>query len=442
MKRSYTHSFWAAAAFAIICYASDAAIVTEVSDVAPVWAGHPVGFSLLTAGDDQYVAYYDAERRMAVAHRQLTDGGWRFVVLPETVGWDSHNSVTIALDSAGDLHLSGNMHVHPLVYFRTRIEGNIESLERIPAMTGQEEDRVTYPRFFEAPDGSLVFTYRDGSSGSGNQIFNVYDVVSQQWRRLLDRPLTDGEGKMNAYPVGPGVGPDGYYHVCWVWRDTPDCATNHDLCYARSKDLVQWETAGGEPLTLPITLANAEVVDPVPPGGGIINGNTRVGFDSQQRPVIAYHKFDEAGKTQVYNARYEQDRWVIYQTSEWDYRWEFSGGGSIGFEIGVSPVVYKPETGLTQGFRTKHVGSGVWVLNEETLQIEETKAAEDPLPSEVRRLRSAFPGMTVRWSSDLGSSPAGGRYVLRWETLGQNRDRPRKQPWPEPSQLQVIRLED
>ncbi len=426
---------------AITLSVSDAETVAEVSDVALVWSGHPVGFSLLTAGDTQYVAYYDSERRMTVASRTLGGSDWQYKVLPETVAWDSHNSVTMALDEAGHLHVSGNMHVKPLVYFRTLAAGNIETLERIPAMTGKDEERVTYPRFFDAPDGALVFTYRDGSSGSGNQIYNVYDVDTHEWRRLLDQPLLDGEGLMNAYPVGPMVGPDGYYHLCWVWRDTPDCATNHDPGYARSTDLVHWETAGGEPLTLPITLETADTVDPVPAGGGIINGNTRIGFDSMNRPVVSYHKFDEGGNTQIYNARFEGDRWVVYQTSDWDFRWEFSGGGSIGFEIGVSPVVHDGETGLTQAFRSKQEGSGVWVLDEETLQIKETLKAENKTPSELRAVRSNFPGMSVKWASDLGSAPDG-RYVLRWETLGQNRDKPRDPPWPEPSQLQVIRLDD
>jgi len=431
-----------AISLAVLLRIADASAVAEVSDVARVWAGHPVGFCLLTAGDVQYVAFYDTERRMTVAYRALDSLRWRFKTLPETVGWDSHNSVTMALDSTGHLHVSGNMHVHPLVYFRTRNVGNIDTLERIPAMTGAEEDRVTYPRFFTAPDGSLVFTYRDGASGSGNQIYNVYNVGSYQWRRLLDRPLTDGEGKMNAYPVGPHVGPDGYYHLCWVWRDTPDCATNHDLCYARSKDLIHWETAGGEALQLPITLKTADVVDPVPPGGGMINGNTRVGFDGELRPVIAYHKYDEAGKTQLYNARFEGGRWVIYQTSNWDYRWEFSGGGTIGFEIGVSPVKLERGKGLTQSFRNRGEGSGTWILDADTLQIVKTEDQEEPLPAEIREVRSGFPGMTVRWASDSGSAPAEGRYLLRWETLGPNRDRPRDLPWPDASKLEVLHIVD
>jgi hypothetical protein len=66
-------------------------------DIAPVWSGSPVGFSLLTQGGQQYVAFYDAERRMSVAQRTLGERRWHVTVLPSTLGWDSHNYITLAL---------------------------------------------------------------------------------------------------------------------------------------------------------------------------------------------------------------------------------------------------------------------------------------------------------------------------------------------------------
>ncbi|HNT88829.1 MAG TPA: BNR repeat-containing protein, partial [Candidatus Hydrogenedentes bacterium] len=266
------------------------ASVEAALDVAPVWSGHPVGFCLLTAPPHQFVAFYDAERRMTVAQRALEESAWRLTRLDQEIGWDSHNSVTMALDDAGFLHLSGNMHCVPLIYYRSEKPFDAASLVRVPAMVGRDEQMVTYPRFLRGPAGELVFLYRDGRSGSGNEIFNAYDVETRAWRRLLEKPLTDGEGARNAYFEGPVAGPDGYFHLCWVWRESPDCETNHDLSYARSKDLVHWECSDGAPYTLPITLATSEGVDPVPEGGGIINGNARIGFDGAGRVVISYHK--------------------------------------------------------------------------------------------------------------------------------------------------------
>ncbi len=416
--------------------------VERVIEIAPVWSGHPVGFDLVTSGRRQYVAFYDAERRMTVGGRRLSEDRFRLVRLPERIGWDSHNYVRLAVDDDGFVHLSGNMHGVPLKYFRTAEPHEVTTFRRLDRMVGRNEQRVTYPHFFRGPKGELIFTYRDGGSGNGNQIYNVYDLASRRWRRLLDGPLTDGLGRMNAYLHGPVRGPDGRFHLCWVWRDTPDCATNHDPSYARSRDLVRWETAAGTPIRLPITPeTRGVVVDPVPAGGGVINGNVVLGFDGGGRPIVSYHKFDENGNTQIYNARFEDGRWHIVQASRWDYRWAFRGGGSIDFEIRVGAVRAGPDGRLVQSYRHPKYGAGAWVLDEATLRPL-GPAPVDPggprPPKALTRPESDFPGMRVHWcwSRGEGGEP-GVRYALRWETLSRNRDRPRKGPLPPPSPLRL-----
>lgn len=399
-------------------------------DIWPVWAGHPVGFDLLTSGERQYVAFYDDQRRMTVGVRRLDGREWHLARLPSQLGWDSHNYVTMALDREGYLHVSGNMHVAPLVYFRSARPHDIDSLERVPQMVGTEETRCTYPRFLRGAKGELLFTYRDGRSGSGNQIYNVYDEGSKQWRRLLDAPLTDGEGKSNAYFADPVLGPDRYFHLVWVWRNTPDCATNHDLTYARSKDMAHWETSAGQSLRLPIRLATAEIVDPVPVHGGMINGNARIGFDSKKRPVITYHKFDEKGRTQIYCARLEKGSWKIYRTSDWDYRWEFGGGGTIHFEIRIGAV--RVEKGaLLLDYEHDRYGKGTWRLDEATLRPVETLPRASRVPAEWAA--PSGNGMVVHLQPGKG----GGDFVLRWETLGENRDRARTGEAPGPAMLKL-----
>jgi len=414
-------------------------------DIEPVWPGHPVGFCLLTHGDRQYAVYYDANRRMSVAQRALGATEWRIRKLPAgeaVIGWDSHNYVTLTVDDDGYLHLSGNMHCHPLRYWRSARPHDAASLEPVGRMVGENERRCTYPRFLRGADGKLVFHYRDGGSGNGVEIYNVYDAKKKAWRRLLDTPLTDGRGKMNAYHVGPARGPDGWYHMTWVWRDTPDCSTNHDLCYARSRDLVRWETAGGKPIELPITLeTKGVVVDPVPAKGGMLNGNGRIGFDGRGRIVLSYHKFDAAGHTQAYNARWEGGRWRIHQTSDWAYRWYFQGGGSIHTEIRVGGVAVGPGGKLQQAFRHVRHGSRVWQLDEETLKPVATRRPSPRWPAGLNRVESTFKDMQVRWAGDTGRSPTPGvSYVLRWETLPRNRDRPRRGPLPKPGMLRLYEL--
>ena len=53
----------------------------------------------------------------------------------------------------------------------------------------------------------------------------------------LREALTDDEGLRNAYFDGPHEGPDGGFHLAWVWRESPDAATNHALSDARSSNL-------------------------------------------------------------------------------------------------------------------------------------------------------------------------------------------------------------
>ncbi len=425
-------------ACAAVCFASGAAL--ESIDVEPVWAGHPVGFCLYTYHDRQFAAYYDADRQMKVAARKLDSREWDIVKLPESLGWDSHNSVTLAIDREGFLHLSGNMHVVPLVYYRTRKPLDIDTFERAP-MVGNHEDRCTYPQFIDGPNGELYFTYRDGRSGSGDQIYNVYDTATSAWRRLLDTPLTSGLGKCNAYFDGPRLGPDGIFHLAWVWRNTPACETNHDISYARSADLVHWETVSGKSLALPITPGPDVVVDPVPPGGGVINGGVRVGFDSQNRPLISYHKYDASGQTQLYVARFDDGAWTTHQLSEWDYRWAFTGGGSIKSEISVAPIHPFKHGKLEQGFTHVKYGSGKFIVDEATLKpikcvISKSQKTAKPAPK-----TDGGPALLARETGDRGASDDHRyRYVMRWETLGPNRDRPREGAIPPPSMLRVVRV--
>jgi len=53
----------------------------------------------------------------------------------------------------------------------------------------------------------------------------------------------------------------------------------------------------------------------------MINNNTKIGFDEQKRPIVAYHKYDSAARPQLYNARLRKRAMVSHQTSQWAYRW-------------------------------------------------------------------------------------------------------------------------
>jgi len=315
----------------------------------------------------------------------------------------------------------------------------VATLERLDRMTGERETRCTYPVFFNDAAGGLMFRYRDGESGNGADIYNRYDPSARAWHRVIDTPLLDGEGQRNAYALDPILGPDGFFHVVWMWRETPDCSTNHTLSYARSRDFQHWETSRGEPLALPVTLATGEVIDAAKIHEGLINMTFRLGFDAQHRPIVVYHRYDARHRSQAFVARPRASGagWDVRQVSDWDFTWAFSGGGSIPAEVVLGAPQPGPDGTLLVDYATSAAGTGRWRLRGDTLErIAQLPPAPPALPTVL--LRAQSPALEVQ---TIVARDGGRRYVLRWETLPRNRDRPRDSA-PPPSELRLFELPD
>ncbi len=402
----------------------------------------PVAPALYTTGNRQYVAFYDSLHQMTLAQRTLPDGEWHYLPLDEKVKWDSHNYITMCMDNNGVMHLSGNIHASPLVYFCSDASGNIETFHRATPMVSKNEQRTTYPHFMKLNDGRFVFHYRDGGSGNGNEIYNVQQPDGS-WKRMLDKPLTDGQGLMNAYMIGPSMGPDGKFHLIWVWRDTPDCATNHDLSYACSSDLINWQDSQGTPMELPLTLSqHSLIIDSVQAGGGILNVGHQLFFDSEKRPLIAYHKYDENRHTQLYITRLENGLWNTKQITDWEFCWNFRGGGCIISELNINMPKFNDQGDIELSYMRFDPTTNKRWWNMMTIEANTlTLKSEKPMPEEKKdaqaEVESTFPGMKVNFASDLGD----GGYRLRWESLETNRDRKPEGPLPPASALKVLKVD-
>ncbi len=424
--------------------------VTEIIFIDSVWSGHPVGFALYTMGNRQYLAYYNANRRTVVGQRNLNEENFQLTVLPATsrethggtstiLDWDSHNYLTIGIDNENYLHLSGNVHVHPLTYFRSTYPNDISKLKQFFEMTGSDEKRTTYPNFMLNRENELLYHYRDGGSGNGNEIYNIYNTKTQKWKRLLDKPLTDGQELMNAYQTQPKLMKDGWYHMYWVWRDTPDCSTNHDLSYMKSPDLKNWFDVLGNRVNLPATFNQKSlIVDPIPVEGGIINLAAKMCLDGNNMPVFVYHKFDEEGNTQFYIAHLKDDKWEYQKITNWDYRWFFSGYGSVNSEIALKDFQLRNDGNYEVDYWHIKYGNGTILLNKEFSPIGKVLKS-DPLNASIP-IEGDFPGLQVQTKADAGKSNDGFYYMLKWETLKRNRDQPREKPWPKPSRLYLYKL--
>lgn len=416
--------------------------IAEAVDVDLTFSGQPTQMALLTVGTQQFVGYWGQDQHMTVASRTLGSKTWSKISLAPTIAWDGHHSIVLAADKNNFLHLSGRMHNDPLTYLRTTSALDISTFALQLSMVGKDESSCTYPEFFTGPSGDLIFSYRSGSSGNGDAIFDSYNATTRAWSRLLGTKLLDGQSVNSPYIEGPVQGPDGYWHLVWTWRSSADAATNHDLSYARSKDLINWESGTGKALTLPITLSTSDIVDPVPSGGGMINNNTRVGFDSQKRPVVSYHKYDPTGATQLFLARVENEKWVTHQASNWSYRWDFGGIGTLTFAVEIDEGVKVAPSGKLEQtyYHAQYGGWGGFVLDEATLTATQVIPPPLPYPASLNQVESVTPGMNARWGSDSGTSPDPDiYYMIRWETLDPNGDQPRN-PVPNATQLRVYGL--
>jgi YD repeat-containing protein len=445
-------------------FAQQRVTAVDSSLVGPVWSGHPVDFAFVAKGDTLYAAWYHGNTRQIVVAVKPPAGAWRSRTLTgaaATVGWDSHNSITLVVDGQGLLHLAGNMHNNPLRYWRSDVPGEIDSLKQVTSMVGTQETSVTYPVFVKALNGDLIFIHRDGGSGNGNHLINKWDPGTKTWSRLLSTNLFSGSstsGMRSVYfgdnDAGPVAGPDGWYHLFWFWRATPDAGSTHRVSYIRSGNLTSWFTATGTAVTLPITFDNnpGVIVDNVPQFAGLINRG-QIGFDSQNRPIITYHKHDSTvagGYTQCYNARLENGSWVVYKTTNWPYRWSFGGGGSLVIQIQLGPVTRQPDGRLTQWYSHWQLGRGVMVLNEATLQpVQVLPDAYWPKPLDTayrvvnsNSTQTANPlQMQVNWASVRSPSNPAVVHALRWETWPENADAARATS-PPAGELMYYRMND
>lgn len=294
--------------------------------------------SIVSHEGTQYVAFYDADARVTLAKRRLDSTDWEIATTQyRGKATDAHNSISLMVDGEGYLHVSWDHHGNPLRYCMSVKPGSLELTDKL-SMTREQESKVTYPEFYRLPSGDLLFFYRDGGSGRGNLLMNHYGTESKRWTQRQPL-LIDGEGERNAYWQ---VCTDdlGTVHLSWVWRDTGNIATNHDLGYARSLDEGRtWQTSAGKPQALPITIANADYAARIPTGRELMN-TTSMCADSAGRPYLVNYWRPEGSKVPQYHVVYHDGQgWNTQQITQRIAPFSLSGGGTKAIPISRPQIV-------------------------------------------------------------------------------------------------------
>lgn len=385
-----------------------------------VWSGSPTGFAGIWRDGLFFVAYYNAQRKIAVQKLDGRGNPLEEVVLEETfAGWDAHNALEIELDGHNRLHLAGNMHASSLVYFRGALPYSVKSLSRIDRMVGKDEARVTYPRFLRLDD-YLYFFYRSGGSGNGKWLLNRWDGTS--WSR--DRPGVlfadrDAVGPVSAYPsrfVPDGQGGMG---VAYVWRRGPDASLNVRMCFARTRDFKTWTTIDGSLLSVPLGTDCPMPVEDTGPGRGL-NNNQSLFFGANAVPIIIYHKLDAHHHNQVYMATIRSGAWHQVALTDWTEHFDFAGAGSLPLPFSIGVLQDDARDRIVVTARHERFPPTEFYIDRTTLAV-----IRAPLLGRVHPA-SMISAVENRQTNSLRITDERGRErgLLIWATLKANRDRP------------------
>ncbi len=317
---------------------------TTVTPVAEGWANNSVNAvvfrknSLATYKGTQFIAFYDNDRYVVVGKRKSGANKWEIRKSQyQGNAADAHNMISLMVDGDGYLHLAWDHHNNALRYCKSVQPGSLELTDKMP-MTGKAENKVSYPEFYKLPEGDLIFFYRDGGSGQGNLVINRYSIRTKQWTQLHSN-LIDGEGKRNAYWQAC-VDTKGTIHLSWVWRETPDVASNHDMCYARSTDGGKtWEKSTGEKYQIPVSASTAEYAFRIPQKSELINQTSMVA-DAEGHPYIATYWRDSGSLIPQYRIIYKNgSQWISRNLGFRTTAFSLSGGGTKAIPISRPQII-------------------------------------------------------------------------------------------------------
>jgi hypothetical protein len=264
----------------------------------------------------QYLGYYDAKRRVCIARRKLPKGEWQIARFGDHRfgSNNAHNTISIGVcPKDATIHMAFDHHASRL-HYRVSRKGTARNPEEVswtpktfgPIHSALEEGKpirgVTYPRFWQTPDGGLQFCYRRGVSGRGDRMLVDYDPAKGQWTGT--RQIDSGEGLFRdkygmsksrcSYPNGYDYGPKGRLHATWVWREW----TNHDLAYAYSEDRGKtWANNKGVKLDGPPSISSPNIhVVKIPRLLGLMNTHGQTVDTRGRVHVVMWHCTPESIK--------------------------------------------------------------------------------------------------------------------------------------------------
>ena len=170
----------------------------------------------------------------------------------------------------------------------------------------------------------------------------------------------------------------------------------------------------------------------------MLNNVPKHTFDSKGRIVLCNMKYDEYGNSQLYAYRYNESegKWDEVRISNWVYRFNFSGIGSMIFEVNTKSMRNLGNGEIGVGYTHKMYGQGEIIIDEETLQ---PKAVREFAPSYPVELDKVTTEGTYSKQIVVNMNKSG-NYILRWETLDSNNDQKPSGTLPPAYMMELIEI--
>lgn len=334
----------------------------------PGWARNTIntsiyrGAGLVTAQGFQFGAYYENETQVLLFRRTLATDHIEMHRLPiEGALTDAHNTISLGVDGQGYVHLAFEQHESALNYRRSIAPLAIDGWSEPMAMTGQYEDRVTYPYFLTAggPEQPLLFMYRNGSAMNAEIHLKRYDAGARSWQDS-ESPLLAGSGLQpwtaGPYLNHPAVNDRGHLHLFFTWRThlvDGDLVNNHNLDYARSEDGgVTWLATNGQSFRLPITPVTSETALATAPGSNLIN-QCGAGATKDGGPFAVCYMNGSEGIPQYFAVWHDGQQWHRQQVLRQHTAFNLSGRGTLRLPMSRPDVVVDSDGTAWMIFRAK-----------------------------------------------------------------------------------------
>lgn len=287
---------------------------------------------------------------------------------------DAHFTIAGEFDPTGVYHIWYDMHSEPIKYRKTTqavSDPAFSATFTAPITTmvnNTNEQSMSYPTpFRDRGSNHLYYWFRNGGAGQGGNLLYRLNHLTGVWAAAPGTGTNGqvvGDTTQVAYSAAPTCTTDwdaagnGFIVFGWTWRDDPSTNSYHD------STVVFYDGSGffksnGTSQTLPVTVANADIIEPAVIGDAIerprlaagINGRVHACY--RHNGILTHKWWNPSTGLWTENA-------VVASTLNAPTLVVRSDGTAIIFGVDASDLIIKKHTSNPNDYATWTAATQVW----------------------------------------------------------------------------------